>query len=45
MSFEQGLFNPNRVGGGGVVLRSSSDGDDRTILGGLKFSIPGFCFG
>ena len=31
-------------GGGGGILRisSSSDGDDRRILLGLKFSIPGF---
>ena len=26
----------------GWVLRISSDGDDRRIFGGLKFSIPGF---
>ena len=30
------------VGGGGGVLRISSDGDDRRIFLGLKFSIPGF---
>ena len=28
-------------GGGGGVLRISSDGDDRRIFLGLKFSIPG----
>ena len=28
--------------GGGGVLRISSDGDDRRIFLGLKFSIPGF---
>ena len=28
--------------GGGGVLGISSDGDDRRILLGLKFSIPGF---
>ena len=27
--------------GGGGVLRISSDGDDRRIFWGLKFSIPG----
>ena len=30
---------------GGEVLRIQSDGDDRRILGGLKFSIPGFLGG
>ena len=29
-------------GGGGGVLRISSDGDDRRIFWGLKFLIPGF---
>ena len=29
-------------GVGGVVLRFSSDRDDLTIFGGLKFSISGF---
>ena len=29
-------------GGGGGVLWISSDRDDRSIFGGLKFSIPGF---
>ena len=28
------------MGGGGGVLRISSDGDDQRILGALKFSIP-----
>ena len=32
-------------GGGGGVLRISSDGDDRRIFWGLKFSIPGFFLG
>ena len=30
------------AGGEGGVLRISSDGDDRRIFLGLKFSIPGF---
>ena len=31
--------------GGGGVLQISSEGDDQRILGGLKFSIPGFFLG
>ena len=33
---------PGWGGGGGGVLRISSDGDDQRIFMGLKFSIPGF---
>ena len=29
-------------GGGGGVLGISSDGDDRRVFWGFKFSIPGF---
>ena len=35
------LVRTQRRGGGGV-LGISSDGDDRRIFLGLKFSIPGF---
>ena len=35
--------HPNQFPGG--VLRISSDGDDRRIFWGLKFSIPGFFLG
>ena len=39
----QRLHNtPGGGGGGGGVLGISSDGDDRRIFLGLKFSIPGF---
>ena len=39
----QGKSPGDEVGGGvGGVLRISSDGDDRRIILGLKFSIPGF---
>ena len=34
-------YVPN-PGGGGVLLRISSDKGDRRIFLGLKFSIPGF---
>ena len=34
--------NNNSTPGGGGILRISSDGDDRRICLGLKFSIPGF---
>ena len=34
---------PRGGGGGGGLLWISSDGDDRRIILGLKFSIPG-CF-
>ena len=33
---------PIWVGGGGGGTRIASDGDDRGIFLGLKFSIPGF---
>ena len=39
-----GVFDAHALfpGGGGGVLGISSDGDDRRIFLGLKFSIPGF---
>ena len=38
----QGFKTYKNPGGGGGVLRISSDGDDRRIFLGLQFSIPGY---
>ena len=41
MFYRETLFSHYLSPGGGVVLGISSDGDDRRIFLGLKFSIPG----
>ena len=42
---EGGGLSPSEWGGGGGVLRISSDRDDGRIFWGLKFSISGFLGG